>query len=91
MKGVSQWFWVAAGVVAGLIVFSIAYTQIGMLNKSKNIQRALEEYDEVKNIINNLCWSFSGNKREYKIHLPKEIEGFYIAKKTIRTIMKNKL
>jgi hypothetical protein len=79
MKGVAKWIWIAGGVVAALIIFSIAYNQIAQVSLSSIEQRSLEQYDEMKNIINNLCWSFAGNKREYMVNLGETIEGVYAA------------
>jgi len=79
MKGISNWIWIAGGVIAGLIIFSIAYNQIVQISLARVEQRSLEQYDETKNIINNLCWGFGGNKREYTVSLAETIEGLYIA------------
>ena len=79
MKAISQWVWIAGGVIAGLVIFSIAYQQIVQINLSVAEQRSLEQFSEMKNIINNLCWSFSGNKREYTVDLAKTVEGVYVA------------
>jgi len=79
MKGVTTWFWVAAGIIASLLIFSIAYKQIVQLNIARLEQRSLEQYDEVKGIIDNLCWSFGGNEREYTVTLAESVEGMYVA------------
>jgi cytochrome c oxidase assembly protein Cox11 len=79
MKGISNWIWVAGGVIAGLIIFSIAYNQIVQVSLSRVEQRSLEQFDETKNIVNNQCWNFVGNKREYTVDLGETIEGVYIA------------
>lgn len=77
MKGISYWIWIAGGVIVGLIIFAIAYQQIVQIEKSIAEQRSLEHFSEVKNIIDNLCWSFVGNKREYTISLSEDVEGIY--------------
>ncbi len=79
MKGISNWIWIAGGIIAALIIFSIAYNQIVQVSLAKVEQRSLEQYDETKSIIDNQCWSFVGNKREYTINLGETIEGVYIA------------
>ena len=33
----------------------------------------------MKNIIDNLCWAFSGNQREFTLNLGETIDGIYIA------------
>lgn len=75
-----EWVWIIAGTVAGLTVFSIAYTHMVQTNIATIDQRSLEEFEEVRNIINNLCWDFAGNKREYKLTLSENVEGIYAAK-----------
>jgi hypothetical protein len=80
MKAIAEWMWIAAGVIAGLIIFSIAQNQIYQLNIATIEQRSLEQFYEVKNIIDNLCWSFVGNVREYTLNLGESVEGIYASK-----------
>jgi hypothetical protein len=77
MKAIANWFWIAAGVIAGLIVFAIAYQQIVNINKTAAEHRNIEQFNEIKNIADNLCWDTSGNKREYKVSLSENVEGIY--------------
>lgn len=79
MKGISNWIWIAGGIMAGLIIISIAYMQISQVNLNVIEQRSLEQYGQTKNIIDGLCWSFVGNRREYEISLGETVEGIYIA------------
>ena len=79
MKAVSYWFWIIAGVIAGLIIFAIAYQQIVDINRTAADHRNLEQFNEIKNIADNLCKSFSGNKREYSVSLSENVEGIYTA------------
>lgn len=79
MKGVAQWFWIAAGVIGGIIIFIVAYRQIGEISKTTSEQRSLEQFNEIKNIADNLCWGTPGNKREYTVRLSEKIEGVYVA------------
>jgi len=79
MKAVSEWFWMATGIIGGLIIFTMAYLQITEINKSATEQRSLEQFGEIKNIVDNLCWSNPGNKREYTVSLSENIEGIYVA------------
>jgi hypothetical protein len=80
MKAIAEWIWIAAGVIAGLIIFSIAQNQIYQLNIATIEQRSLEQFYEVRNIINNLCWSFVGNTREYTLNLGESVEGIYASR-----------
>jgi hypothetical protein len=80
MKAIAEWMWIAAGVIAGLIIFSIAQNQIYQLNIATIEQRSLEQFYEVKNIIDNLCWSFVGNVREYTLNLGESVERIYASK-----------
>ena len=76
---VSNWVWITGGVIAGLVVFSLAYQQIVQVNLARTEQRSLEGYSEMKSIVDNLCWSFVGNKREYTLSIGETIEGIYVA------------
>jgi hypothetical protein len=77
MKGVSYWFWIAGGVIAGLIIFTIAYQQIVDITRTAAEHRNLEQFNEIKNIADNLCWNTPGNKREYSVSLSENVEGIY--------------
>jgi hypothetical protein len=76
---VSQWVWIIGGVIAGLIIFSIAYQQIVLINLATIQQKSSEGYSEVKSIIDNLCWDFAGNKREYTLSIDDTVDGIYAA------------
>ena len=76
---VSNWVWVVGGVITGLIVFSVAYQQIVQINLTRTEQTSLEAYSETKSTIDNLCWSFAGNKRKYTVNLGETVEGMYVA------------
>lgn len=75
-----EWIWIAASIIAGLIIFSLAYNQIVQMNVAITEQKSLEQFEEIANIVNNLCWSFAGNKREYRVALSENVEGIYAAK-----------
>ncbi|MFH7880985.1 MAG: hypothetical protein QXI09_03190, partial [Candidatus Aenigmatarchaeota archaeon] len=75
-----EWIWIAASIIAGLIIFSLAYNQIVQMNVAITEQKSLEQFEEIANIVNNLCWSFAGNKREYRVVLSENVEGIYAAK-----------
>lgn len=79
MKAVSEWFWLVAGIIGGLIIFTLAYQQIAEINKKNVEQRNLGQFTEIKNIIDNLCKSFAGNRREYSVSLSETVEGIYVA------------
>ena len=76
---VSKWVWIVGGVIAALIIFSIAYQQIVQINLTQTEQKSFEAYSETKSIIDNLCWSFTGNKRKYTVNLAETVEGMYAA------------
>lgn len=78
MKGVSYWFWIVVGVIGGLIIFTIAYQQLVGMNITTVQQGDFEQFSEIKNTVNNLCWDFSGNKREYMVSLSERVEGIYV-------------
>jgi hypothetical protein len=77
MKAISEWFWVFAGVLAGLIILSLAVFQIYNTNQALSEQKTLEQFMKMKNIVDNLCWSFSGNVENYEISIAENVEGIY--------------
>jgi hypothetical protein len=79
MKGVSYWFWIVGGVIAGLVIFTIAYQQIVDINRTAVEHRNIEQFNEIGNIADNLCWSSSQNKRDYKVSLSENVGGIYVA------------
>ena len=85
MKGtLSMWVWIVGGVIAGFLIFVIAYTQlIGTAGKITE-QRTLEQYTELKNKINDLCWSYSESENEYRIIMNENVEGIYLTNNTDR-------
>lgn len=91
MKAVSEWIWIIGGVMVGLAIFSFAYTNMIETNQVVIEQRSIEGFNEMKNIINNLCWSFSGNKRHYTLSLGESVEGIYAAKDRYEEYTKEQL
>lgn len=77
MKGISYWFWIIGGVIAGLAIFAAAYQLMADISLRNAEQRSLEQFSQVKGMINNLCWEFVGNKREYSMDLSEYVEGIY--------------
>jgi len=77
MKALSEWFWVFAGILSGLIILSLAIYQIHNTNQAWNEQKTLEQFDKMKNIINNLCWTFTGNIEKYEISVAESVIGIY--------------
>ena len=79
MKGVSYWFWIIGGVIGGLLIFTIAFQQLVGMKDTTIQQRTQEQFSQIKNIIDNLCWGSPGNKREYTISVSESVEGIYLA------------
>ncbi|MEM5832245.1 MAG: hypothetical protein QXT38_02970 [Candidatus Aenigmatarchaeota archaeon] len=80
MKAISEWFWVIASIIGGLIIFSIVRyhgIQMDIINEE---QKSLSQFEEIKNIINDLCLSISGNVRTYTLTLSESIDGIYASK-----------
>jgi len=77
MKALSEWFWVFAGILSGLIILSLAIYQIHNTNQAWSERKTLEQFDKMKDIINNLCWSFTGNVEKYEISLAESVIGIY--------------
>ncbi len=80
MKAISEWFWIFAGILAGLLILSLAIFQIYNINQALNEQKTLEQFMKMKNIINNLCWSFPGSVENYELNIAETVEGIYVSK-----------
>ena len=79
MKGVSYWFWIIGGVIGGLLIFTIAFQQLVGMKDTATQQRTQEQFSQIKNNIDNLCWGSPGTKREYTISVSENVEGIYVA------------
>jgi hypothetical protein len=91
MKGISYWFWVMAGIIAGLVIFSVAYQQLSQINIATTEQRSNEQFLETKDIINNLCWSYAGSKRQYQLNLAEVVDGIYASDDKYKEYQKDDL
>ncbi|MCK4429557.1 MAG: hypothetical protein KAU95_04220 [Candidatus Aenigmarchaeota archaeon] len=76
---VDIWAWIIGGIIAGLLIFVMAYSQLLQVSESMAEQRSMEQYNELLSRINELCWSFSGNIIEYSIVLDENAKGIYLA------------
>jgi hypothetical protein len=77
MKGISEWIWLIGGIMAAAIVFTIAVTLIQNTMNATIEKTSIQGYEEVVNTINDLCWKFEGNIRNYDFQLGETIEGVY--------------
>jgi cytochrome c oxidase assembly protein Cox11 len=77
MKGASEWIWVVGSIIAAIIIFTIAYNQIASSNRTILEQRSIDQFNEIVNNIQNLCWSFVGNQRKFTATLGDMVEGIY--------------
>ncbi|MFB6088608.1 MAG: hypothetical protein ABEK36_02395 [Candidatus Aenigmatarchaeota archaeon] len=75
----SMWIWVIGGILIGSIIFTISYSQLIATSSRISEQRILEQYGELGNRINDLCWSFVGNEREYKIVINRDTKLVYLS------------
>ena len=91
MKAISEWFWVFAGIIAGLIILSLAIFQIYNTNQALNEQKTLEQFMKMKNMIDNLCWSFTGTVENYEINVAETVEGIYASKDKYTQYSKDEL
>lgn len=81
MKGtVDVWIWILGGVIAGLLILSIANSYLTQTTRTIAEQRSIEQHDELKTQINELCWSSSENKKQYTINLNENVLGVYLTK-----------
>jgi len=81
MKGtISVWIWIAGGVIAGLLIFTIANSYFARTTRTIAEQRSLEQHNELRTQINELCWSSSENKKQYTVNLDENVLGVYLTK-----------
>ena len=79
MKGsVDIWVWIVGGIIAGFLIFIIAYSQLLQTSKLTAEQESIEQYKVLSDRINKLCWSMSGNKEGYSISVNENIRGIYL-------------
>lgn len=70
------------GIMVAVLIFTIAYMQIQNTIKASIEKKGVESFNQVVSIINNLCWSFAGNTRQYDLDLGETIEGIYATSNT---------
>jgi len=75
---VDVWMWIVAGIIAGLLILTLAYSYSLQMINTVTEQSVLEQYDEIYTQTNELCWSYLGNKKEYNLILNKNILGIYL-------------
>lgn len=75
---VDVWMWIVAGIIAGLLILTLAYSYSLQMTNTVTEQSVLEQYDELYTQTNELCWSYLGNKKEYEMVLNKNIQGVYL-------------
>jgi hypothetical protein len=71
---------VFTGILVGLLILSLAVFQVYNTNQALNEQKSFEQFIKMKNIVNNLCWSFPGNVESYEISIAENVEGIYASK-----------
>ncbi len=76
---VSTWVWIIGGILAGMIIFVIAYTQIIHVSERVAYEKSLESITQLRHVINELCWEVTGNEREVEVFLTKEIGDVYVS------------
>lgn len=91
MKAVSNWIFLAGGIIVGLIVFSIFISILLYIKNSSIEQKSYERFLQIKDIINNLCWSHPGNKREYSITIGNTVKGIYLSRDKYTTYRDDEL
>lgn len=79
MKGVTEWIWLIAGIIAALIIFTMAMVLYQNTVRASIEKKSIEDFSKVVKIINNMCWEFEGNTREYTLELGETIQGIYAA------------
>jgi len=79
MKGISEWIWIVGGTIIGIILFTMGTIIYQNTLRTSLEKRSLEEFSEVVTIINNLCWNYEGNVREYNLELGETVQGIYAA------------
>ncbi len=81
MRGtIGVWIWIIGGVIAGLLILTIANSYLTQTTRTIAEQRAIEQHDELRTQINELCWSSSENKKQYSVNLNENVLGIYLTK-----------
>ncbi|MCK4429020.1 MAG: hypothetical protein KAU95_01490, partial [Candidatus Aenigmarchaeota archaeon] len=75
---VDIWAWIIGGIIAGLLIFVIAYSHMMQTTQSMAEQKSLEQFTELSNMADELCRDFTGNTKELNnIILTENIKGIY--------------
>jgi len=74
---IESWVWIAIGFLAFIFLMFLAYSQFLQASYSISEERSIKNFEELISIINNLCLTFTGNKREYKLSIGEMIDGIY--------------
>ena len=78
MRGsISIWIWIIGGVLAGFLIFTMAYSQLFSVSTKVTEQRTIEQCVNLKNEINDLCWSFRGSSKNFDIVIPSDLVYLY--------------
>ncbi len=80
MKAVSYWLWIAGSVIAGLLVFAAGYKYMSSAWEENAELDALESFEGLVSTVNDLCWSFTGSKREYTLKIYENVLGIYASR-----------
>lgn len=91
MKGIGYWLWIAGSIIIALLIFSIGYKYISETYKKNTELESLESFERLVNLVNNLCWSFSGNKREYTLTVFETVQGIYASRSNKIKFTENEL
>ncbi|RLI99699.1 MAG: hypothetical protein DRP06_03060 [Candidatus Aenigmatarchaeota archaeon] len=72
------WIWIVAGIIAGLLILTLAYSYSLQMINTVTEQSVLEQYDGLYTQTNELCWSYLGTKKESNLVLNKNTLGIYL-------------
>ena len=77
MKGITVWIWMVAGVIVGLLLFTVFVQLLGITTTTRQIQMAKTTFDELATNANSFCGTFGVAKISRTYKFPEIVTGIY--------------
>jgi len=88
---IENWVFIVAGFIAALVIFLSIYAYFLSFKEERKVEESLSNFENLVNIINDLCWSYTNNVRNYEIKLSKKVYGIYASENDYTEYKKDEL
>jgi len=79
MKGLINWVWILAGILAGLLLLVFFFQHLYLTSKSMQTKKSLEEFENLAEKLNNFCLKITGSEELLKFGVSEETVAIYAA------------